>query len=169
MNLSRSVCLFPAPPCASSPNSHVIPVPQSVSELSKTMAKSSTSQSHNPEAHHSLAAVAFRTSSRSGRLGCIILNYSSSITSVRSPGSSPLQYTPYSHLPFQDMFRFLEALLLSLLIHFHAKVCNPKSIPIGGINQQRSHTNPPDLRVSLLISSWVSVSSSNRVPEFSTT
>ena len=75
----------------------------------------------------------------------------------------------HSHLLFQSSLHFLGALLLSLLSRLHAKDFSAKKIPIGGISQQRSHTNPPDSRVSLLISNFVSVSSSIRVPEFSTT
>lgn len=75
----------------------------------------------------------------------------------------------HSHLLFQNSPHFLVVLLLSLLSRLHAKDFNAKKIPIGGISQQRSHTNPPDSRVSLLMSNFVSVSSSRRVPEFSTT
>ena len=84
-------------------------------------------------------------------------------------GFCPLQDTSYSHPSFQDSPRLLEALFLFLLNPLHAKDFNANMIATGGTSQQRSHVDPPDSRVSLLTSIWVSVSSSTRVPEFSTT
>lgn len=77
--------------------------------------------------------------------------------------------TLHSHLRPQNSFHLLEVLLPFLLSRLHTKDFNPKKIPIGGITQQRSHRNPPDSRASLSMSNCVSVSSSMRVPEFSTT
>ena len=77
--------------------------------------------------------------------------------------------TSHAYFLFHSPPHFLEVLFRSLLSRLHAKDFNAKKIPIGGISQQRNHTNPPDSRLSLLISNCVSVSSSMRVPEFSTT